>query len=76
MSPSTLTRCCGARVDGAGEYRIFGSIGLPMMLPGVVTIFMLYFVGTWNNFPLPYIMLLLFLRRFWRLDLLSGGLKG
>ena len=108
-----------ARIDGAGEYRIFGSIGLPMMIPGMVTIFLLQFVGTWNNFLLPYIMLsdetkfpitvglytllskgsgqpvlygiaivgaavsviplialLLFLQRFWRLDLLSGGLKG
>ncbi|MEV0383819.1 carbohydrate ABC transporter permease [Nonomuraea sp. NPDC050643] len=108
-----------ARIDGASEYRIFGAIGLPMMVPGMVTIFMLHFVGTWNNFLLPYIMLsdeskfpitvglytllskgssepamyglaivgaavsviplvalLLFLQRFWRLDLLSGGLKG
>ncbi|MEU7837472.1 MULTISPECIES: carbohydrate ABC transporter permease [unclassified Nonomuraea] len=108
-----------ARIDGASEYRIFGSIGLPMMVPGMVTIFLLQFVGIWNNFLLPYIMLsdeskfpitvglytvlskgsgqptlygiaivgaavsviplivlLLSLQRFWRLDLLSGGLKG
>jgi multiple sugar transport system permease protein len=108
-----------ARIDGASEYRIFGSIGLPMMVPGMVTIFLLQFVGIWNNFLLPYIMLsdetkfpitvglytvlskgsgqptlygiaivgaavsviplivlLLTLQRFWRLDLLSGGLKG
>ncbi|MDR8411743.1 carbohydrate ABC transporter permease [Nonomuraea sp. 3-1Str] len=108
-----------ARIDGASEYRIFGSIGLPMMVPGMVTIFLLQFVGSWNNFLLPYIMLsdetkfpitvglytvlskgsgqptlygiaivgaavsviplivlLLTLQRFWRLDLLSGGLKG
>ncbi|GAA3591378.1 carbohydrate ABC transporter permease [Nonomuraea rosea] len=108
-----------ARIDGASEYRILGSIGLPMMVPGMVTIFLLQFVGIWNNFLLPYIMLsdeskfpitvglytvlskgsgqptlygiaivgaavsviplivlLLTLQRFWRLDLLSGGLKG
>jgi multiple sugar transport system permease protein len=46
-----------ARIDGASEYRIFGSMGLPMMLPGMVTIFLLQFVGSWNNFLLPYIML-------------------
>jgi multiple sugar transport system permease protein len=28
-----------------------------MMLPGLVTIFLFSFVGIWNNFMLPYIML-------------------
>ena len=108
-----------ARIDGAGDYRIFASIALPMLAPGMVTIFMLQFVGNWNNFLLPFIMLsdqsrypltvglytllskgsgepalyslaiigaalsiiplialLLALQRFWRLDLISGGLKG
>ncbi len=108
-----------ARIDGASEYRIFTTIGMPMMLPGMVTIFMLQFVSNWNNFLLPFIMLsdeskypinlglytvlskgssqpslysvaitgtavsiiplialLLFLQRFWRLDMISGGLRG
>ncbi|MFF3501098.1 carbohydrate ABC transporter permease [Streptomyces sp. NPDC003247] len=108
-----------ARMDGAGEFRIFVSIALPMMVPAMVTVFMLQFVGVWNNFLLPYIMLsdtdkfpltlglysllsqssgepslyslaisgamlsiipcvllLLFLQRYWRLDLISGALKG
>lgn len=108
-----------ARIDGANEFRIFGWIALPMLGPGMVTIFMLQFVGNWNNFLLPFIMLsdegrypltvglytllsqgsgdpalyslaiigaalsiiplvalLLLLQRFWRLDLISGGLKG
>jgi multiple sugar transport system permease protein len=45
------------RMDGAGEWRIFTRIGLPMMLPGLVTIFLFQFVAIWNNFLLPYIML-------------------
>ncbi|MDO0930863.1 carbohydrate ABC transporter permease [Streptomyces sp. DG2A-72] len=45
------------RVDGAGEWRIFARIGLPMMVPGLVTIFLFQFVAIWNNFLLPYIML-------------------
>ncbi|GAA2408821.1 carbohydrate ABC transporter permease [Streptomyces glaucosporus] len=45
------------RVDGAGEWRIFGSLALPMMLPGLVTVFLFQFVAVWNNFLLPYIML-------------------
>jgi multiple sugar transport system permease protein len=107
------------RIDGASEWRIFRLIVLPIMLPGMVTVFLLQFVGIWNNFLLPFVMLsdqgdypltvglytllakgsgapalyslaiigaavsiipliclVLFLQRFWRLDLISGGLKG
>ncbi|MFC6092628.1 carbohydrate ABC transporter permease [Saccharothrix sp. BKS2] len=46
-----------ARTDGAGETRILTSIALPMMLPGLVTVFLFQFVSIWNNFLLPFIML-------------------
>jgi multiple sugar transport system permease protein len=46
-----------ARVDGAREVRLFTSIAWPMMLPGLVTIFLFQFVAIWNNFLLPYVML-------------------
>jgi len=108
-----------ARIDGANEWRIFTRVAVPMMIPGMVTVFMLQFVGIWNNFLLPFIMLsdenkypltvglytllakgsgeaslyslaitgamlsiiplvalMLFLQRFWQLDLISGSLKG
>jgi multiple sugar transport system permease protein len=45
------------RMDGAGEWRIFTRIALPMMVPGLVTVFLFQFVAVWNNFLLPYIML-------------------
>jgi multiple sugar transport system permease protein len=45
------------RIDGAGEYRLAWSIGMPPMIPGMVTIFLLQFVAVWNNFLLPYIMI-------------------
>ena len=107
------------RIDGAGEYRLAWSIGIPPMVPGMVTIFLLQFVAIWNNFLLPYIMisddrhfpmtvglfsmlnqgasqpalyslvimgaflsvlpliaLFLFLQRYWRIDLVSGAVKG
>ena len=107
------------RIDGAGETRLFRSVGLPLMVPGLVTVFLLQFVAIWNNFLLPFIMLsddskfpmtvglyallnqgasqpalytlvitgsmlsilplialVLLLQRYWRLDLISGGLKG
>lgn len=107
------------RLDGSSEFRLFCSIGLPLMLPGLITVLLLQFVAIWNNFLLPFIMLsesekypltvglfallnqgasqpalytlvitgaalsilplialFLLLQRYWRLDLLSGGLKG
>jgi len=107
-----------ARIDGASEWRIFTSTGIRLMMPALVTIFLLQFVAIWNNFLLPFIMLndgqkfpltmglqqllqnsaskaaqysaaimgvvlaiipvaalFLALQRFWRLDLLSGGVK-
>ncbi len=108
-----------ARIDGASEWRAFRTVVLPLMLPGMVTVFLLQFIGTWNNFLLPYIMLsnqdyypltvglftllskgssapalysvaitgaavsiiplvalVLFMQRYWKLDLISGGIKG
>jgi len=46
-----------ARTDGAKDFFIFRRIAIPLMLPGLVTIFLFQFVGIWNNFMLPYIML-------------------
>ncbi|MFT0762937.1 carbohydrate ABC transporter permease [Actinomyces sp. F1_1611] len=46
-----------ARVDGAGTVRSFLRVALPMMVPGYVTIGLFQFVGIWNNFMLPLIML-------------------
>ncbi|MCD9874944.1 carbohydrate ABC transporter permease [Streptomyces guryensis] len=45
------------RMDGASEWRIFTRVALPMMVPGLVTVFLFQFVAIWNNFLLPYIML-------------------
>jgi multiple sugar transport system permease protein len=108
-----------ARTDGAGELRIFLRVALPMMVPGLVTVFLFQFVAIWNNFLLPYIMLgddrkfpltvglvtmlkqgnaqpalynlvitgallsvlplialFLTLQRYWRIDLMTGAVKG
>jgi multiple sugar transport system permease protein len=45
-----------ARVDGAGELRIFWSVALRMLTPGFVTVLLLSFVGTWNNYFLPLVV--------------------
>jgi multiple sugar transport system permease protein len=46
-----------SRIDGAGDWRTFGTVVLPMMRTGLVTVFLFQFVAIWNNFMLPYIML-------------------
>jgi multiple sugar transport system permease protein len=46
-----------ARVDGAGEFRIFGRVAIPLLAPGMVTIFLFQFVAIWNSFFLPLIVL-------------------
>src|SRR5258705_13133288 len=46
-----------ARVDGGSEWRIFLSIGARLMSPALVTVFLLQFIGIWNNFLLPFVML-------------------
>ena len=46
-----------ARVDGAGEYRAFWKVSRPLLMPGMVTLFLLAFVGTWNNYFLPLVLL-------------------
>jgi multiple sugar transport system permease protein len=46
-----------ARTDGASETRTFFQVAVPMMVPGLVTVFLFQFVAIWNNFMLPYIML-------------------
>lgn len=46
-----------ARMDGAGELRTFFSVGLRMMAPAALTIFLFQFIAVWNNFFLPMVML-------------------
>ena len=106
------------RMDGASEWRMFSAIGLRLMAPGLITVFLLQFIVIWNNFLLPFVMvtsddkfpltvglysllrhgsnqaslyslvitgtllsvipviaLFLALQRYWRIDLVTGGLK-
>ncbi|MEV8371010.1 carbohydrate ABC transporter permease [Microbacterium sp. NPDC064584] len=46
-----------SRLDGAGEIRTFFTVSIRLMLPALITIFLFQFVGIWNNFFLPLIML-------------------
>jgi multiple sugar transport system permease protein len=73
-----------ARIDGAGEFMIFRAIVLRLVAPGMVTVALLSFVGTWNNYFLPLIVLrsqeyqpitVLLLQRFWQGGLTAGAIK-
>ncbi|WP_051124984.1 carbohydrate ABC transporter permease [Amycolatopsis benzoatilytica] len=46
-----------ARIDGAGELRIFFTVTLRQLVPGIVTVALFTMVSTWNNYFLPLIML-------------------
>lgn len=46
-----------ARLDGASEIRIFRSIVLPLLAPVTVTLALFMFLGSWNDFLWPLIVL-------------------
>jgi multiple sugar transport system permease protein len=46
-----------ARIDGAGEWRIFLRIVLPLLKPVIVTLAIFSFLATWNDFMWPLIVL-------------------
>ncbi|MDF2847690.1 MAG: carbohydrate transporter permease [Oerskovia sp.] len=45
-----------ARIDGAGEFRIFFKIVLPQCGPPLATLSILTFLGSWNNFLWPLVV--------------------
>jgi multiple sugar transport system permease protein len=46
-----------ARVDGAGEWRVFTSVVLPLSRPILVALAVITFLGTWNDFLWPLVIL-------------------
>lgn len=46
-----------ARIEGAGEFTILVRIAMPLMVPAFITVLLLAFVGTWNNYFLPLVVL-------------------
>lgn len=54
LSPSLIE---AARIDGAKEVYSFHRIALPIMSPGIATMSIMAFIGNWNNYLLPMIIL-------------------
>ena len=46
-----------ARIDGAGEYRIFNVIILPVIVPALAAQSIFSFVSSWNNFITPFVLI-------------------
>ncbi len=58
MLPSlNLDIVASARIDGAGEFRTFNSIVLPIMKPAMATQAIFTYVTSWNNLFIPMILL-------------------
>ncbi|WP_303323802.1 carbohydrate ABC transporter permease [Actinomyces radicidentis] len=45
-----------ARVDGAGNWRLFWNVILPVSRPIVTAVAIFVFIGAWNNFMWPFII--------------------
>ncbi len=46
-----------AKVDGASDFRIYWSVVLPLIKPALATLAIVMFIGLWNNFLTPLIVL-------------------
>jgi len=46
-----------ARIDGAGSFRVFWEIALPLAKPALATVSIFYFVWVWNDFIYPLLYL-------------------
>jgi multiple sugar transport system permease protein len=46
-----------ARIDGAGDFRIYWSVILPLCRPVLITLAIFSFMGTWNDFLWPLIVM-------------------
>ena len=54
LSPSLIE---AARIDGAGEFRTFNIIALPLMKPAIAVQMVFTFVSSWNNYFTPALIL-------------------
>ena len=46
-----------SRIDGASEFRIYWSVVLPLVRPALGTLGLITFIGSWNNFIVPLVIL-------------------
>jgi multiple sugar transport system permease protein len=56
-STLSLSLIEAARIDGAGEFRIFNTIAFPLMKPAIAVQAIFTFVASWNNYFVPALVL-------------------
>ena len=56
-STLSLSLVEAARIDGAGEFKIFNSVVLPLMKPAIAVQAIFTFVSSWNNYFIPALIL-------------------
>jgi multiple sugar transport system permease protein len=74
MSAVSIELIDAARIEGANEYRVFNTVILPIIMPALATQSIFTFVGSWNNFITPFI--LLSTERKYTLPMLVQNLRG
>ncbi|MCL2759478.1 MAG: carbohydrate ABC transporter permease [Treponema sp.] len=57
MSVMSMELIDAARIDGAGEYRIFNTIIIPIIVPALAAQCIFTFIGSWNNYITPLVLL-------------------
>jgi len=46
-----------ARIDGAGSFRIYWQVNLPLLRPALATVAIFNFINVWNDFFFPLIFI-------------------
>ena len=57
LIPASSEFAEAARIDGAGEFRIFLQIYMPMLVPALLTLGIFCFQGVWNSYMWPNLIL-------------------
>jgi len=57
MSALSIELIDAARIEGADEYRIFNVIILPIIIPAIAAQSIFIFVGSWNSFITPSVLI-------------------
>jgi len=57
MSVLSMELIDAARIDGAGEFHIFNTIIIPVIIPALAAQSIFSFVGSWNNFLTPFVII-------------------
>jgi ABC-type glycerol-3-phosphate transport system permease component len=57
VSTITTELLDAARIDGAGEFTIYWRVVVPIIAPGLVSLGMIFFMSSWNNYLWPLVIL-------------------